>query len=95
MKNPSQDAERTILIIPDTPPSDGRQERPTTSRSFSLNKVFFSSSIKMTSSLPVTPMANSGPESIQDRQLEGQSEFSVSGICLFIRSVININTNVF
>ncbi|GMN21506.1 hypothetical protein TIFTF001_045512 [Ficus carica] len=94
VKNPSQDAERTILIIPDTPPSDGCQERPTTSRSFSLNKVFFSSSFKMTSSLPVTPMANSGPESIQDRQLESQSEFSTIEVKHHMPRSLSVPVNV-
>lgn len=94
MKNPSQDAERTILIIPDTPPSDGCQERPTTSRSFSLNKVFFSSSFKMTSSLPVTPMANSGPESIQDRQLESRSEFSTIEVKHHMPRSLSVPVNV-
>ncbi|XAR52835.1 Ubiquitin--protein ligase [Bertholletia excelsa] len=54
----SQDGEKTVLITPCTPPSD----KPSTSRSFSLNKVFFSSSTKSAYSLPVTPVAYSGPE---------------------------------
>ncbi|EXC35018.1 putative E3 ubiquitin-protein ligase MARCH10 [Morus notabilis] len=94
VKNPSQDAERTVLIIPDTPQSDGSQERPTTSRSFSLNKVFFSSSTKMTSSLPVTPMANSGPESVQDRHLESQSEFSTIEVKHHMTRSLSVPVNV-
>lgn len=84
MKNLPHDAERTVLIIPDTPPSDGSQERPTATRSFSLNKVFFASSAKVTNSLPVTPIANSGPEPVQDGHRDNHSEFSVSDLCLFI-----------
>ena len=90
MKNLSQDAERTVLIIPDTPSSDGSRERPTTTRSFSLNKVFFSSLNKVTSSLPVTPMANLGPESVPDRQLESHSEFAVSDPRLFLSHHLRI-----
>ncbi|RVW82291.1 hypothetical protein CK203_041671 [Vitis vinifera] len=42
-KNLSEDGEKTVLIIPDTPSSDGPLDKPTTSRSFSLNKVLFPS----------------------------------------------------
>ncbi|KAL5581645.1 hypothetical protein UlMin_014087 [Ulmus minor] len=75
VKNLSQDNEKTVLIIPDTPPSDGPSEMPSTSRSFSLNKVFFSSSVKLTNSLPVTPMANQGPESVHSGHPEINSDF--------------------
>uniref|UniRef100_A0A5B7AVX0 RING-CH-type domain-containing protein n=1 Tax=Davidia involucrata TaxID=16924 RepID=A0A5B7AVX0_DAVIN len=71
-KNLSQDGEKTVLIIPDTPLLD----KPSTSRSFSLNKVFFSFSTKSAHSLPVTPVANSSPESVQERNLDVHSEFS-------------------
>lgn len=82
MKNLSQDAEKTILIIPETPPSDDPPARPSTSRSFSLNKIFFSSSAKATNSLPVTPMANLDHEAVQERHVESHSDFSVSAICV-------------
>lgn len=78
VKNLPHDGEKTILILPDTASSDGPLEKPSTSRSFSLNRMFFSPSIKATHSLPVTPSANSGSESVQGRQLESHSDISVS-----------------
>ncbi|XP_027170542.1 uncharacterized protein LOC113770325, partial [Coffea eugenioides] len=57
-KNLSHDGEKTVLIVPDTPPSDKPSNRPSTSRSFSLNKILFSSSTTSTHSLPVTPMTD-------------------------------------
>ncbi|KAJ6332271.1 hypothetical protein OIU76_010625 [Salix suchowensis] len=35
----SEDGEKIVLIVPDTPPSDSPADKPSTSRSFSLNKV--------------------------------------------------------
>ncbi|XP_059664885.1 uncharacterized protein LOC132311147 isoform X2 [Cornus florida] len=72
VKNLSKDGEKTVLIFPDTQPSS---DKPSTSRSFSLNKVLFSTT-KSAHSLPVTPIANSGPESAQERNLDGHSDFS-------------------
>ncbi|KAK4483922.1 hypothetical protein RD792_011131 [Penstemon davidsonii] len=63
-KHISQEAEKTVLIIPDTPLSD----KPSTSRSFSLNKLLFSSYTKSAHSLPVTPMANADPQPSQENQ---------------------------
>ncbi|KAG6422034.1 hypothetical protein SASPL_118595 [Salvia splendens] len=56
-KIPSQETEKTVLIIPDVPLSD----KPSTSRSFSLNKLF-SPSTKSVHSLPVTPTAVADPK---------------------------------
>ncbi|KAL1564700.1 hypothetical protein AAHA92_07008 [Salvia divinorum] len=56
-KIPSQETEKTVLIIPDVPLSD----KPSTSRSFSLNKLF-SPSTKSIHSLPVTPTAVADPK---------------------------------
>lgn len=69
-KNLTRDGEKTVLIMPDTPPSD----KPTTSRSFSLNKVLFSMSTKSAHSLPVTPLANSGTDPVQERQSDHDSK---------------------
>ncbi|XP_012838837.1 PREDICTED: uncharacterized protein LOC105959314 [Erythranthe guttata] len=61
-KNLSHEAEKTVLIIPETPLSD----KPSTSRSFSLNKILF---LKSSHSLPVTPIANVIPmANFVDRQ---------------------------
>ncbi|KAM5580284.1 hypothetical protein ABKV19_009838 [Rosa sericea] len=76
VKNMTHDGEKAILILPDTASSDAPVEKPSTSRSFSLNRMFFSPSLKATHSLPVTPSANSGSESVQGRQLEGHSDLS-------------------
>lgn len=78
-KNLTQDGEKTVLIMPDTPPSD----KPTTSRSFSLNKVLFSTSTKSAHSLPVTPLANSGTDPVQERQSDHDSKSSVSVFCCY------------
>ncbi|XP_062107062.1 uncharacterized protein LOC133818298 isoform X2 [Humulus lupulus] len=94
VKNLPQDVERTVLIIPEMLPSDGSHEKPTTSRSFSLNKVFFSSSSKVTSSLPVTPMANSGLENVQDGHLENCSEFSTIEVNHHITRSLSVPVNV-
>lgn len=78
VKNVCQDGEDTVLILPDAPPSDGYTEKPSTSRSFSLNKVLFPASLKATHSLPATPIANSGSESISEKDTKDVTEHSVS-----------------
>lgn len=95
MKNLAQDVEKTILIIPDTPPSNDPFARPSTSRSFSLNKIFFSSSTKATSSLPVTPLANSGHEAIQGIHVESDSDFSVSVLWLFFEKSFILGIHIY
>lgn len=77
-KNVVQDGEKSVLIIPDTPQSDCPPDKPSTSRSFSLNKVFFPLSIKAAVSLPATPRAGSGHESVPERTLHTQSDSTVS-----------------
>lgn len=77
-KNLPPDAEKTVLIVPETPLSD----KPSTSRSFSLNKILFSSSTKPAHSLPVTPKESAGPKPFEDRQLDDHSELPVS-LCPF------------
>ncbi|XP_021724637.1 uncharacterized protein LOC110691961 [Chenopodium quinoa] len=68
-KTCSQDGEKTFLIFSNIPKSDTTMDKPSTSRSFSLNKVFSSPSTKRACSLPVTPIANSGPQSGQERDV--------------------------
>ncbi|XVF58495.1 hypothetical protein PTKIN_Ptkin07bG0070600 [Pterospermum kingtungense] len=75
--NLCQKDDKMVLIIPETPPSDGSLEKPSTSRSFSLNKVFFPST-KAAHSLPVTPIAYSGPKSIPERPIDAESHVSKS-----------------
>lgn len=76
-KNSGEEGEKTVLIVPDTPPSD----KPTTSKSCSLNKVLFSTPTKSAHSLPVTPIANSGIDRVQERQLDHDTKTSVSVLC--------------
>ncbi|KAH9737184.1 RING-CH-type domain-containing protein [Citrus sinensis] len=71
-KNIAHDGEKTVLILPDTPSSDGPLDKPSTSRSFSLNKILFPSSTKVAHSLPATPIATTALDSVQERQLNIQ-----------------------
>ncbi|BBG99855.1 RING/U-box superfamily protein [Prunus dulcis] len=93
-KNLPLDGEKTILIIPDTPSSDGHLAKPSTSRSFSLNKVFFSPSTKATHSLPVTPSANVGSETVQGRHLESHSDFSKIEVKQHMSRSLSVPVNV-
>ncbi|XP_009771006.1 uncharacterized protein [Nicotiana sylvestris] len=68
-KNVTHDGEKTVLIIPDTPLSD----KPSTSRSFSLNKVLFSSMTRSIRSLPETPMGTV-VKPAEDNHLDTQLE---------------------
>ncbi|XP_027178346.1 uncharacterized protein LOC113777456 isoform X1 [Coffea eugenioides] len=72
-KNLSHDGEKTVLIVPDTPPSDKPSNRPSTSRSFSLNKILFSSSTTSTHSLPVTPMTDASTYEVEESNLNGHT----------------------
>lgn len=65
-KSSTLESDRTILLVPGTPSSEG-QDKPSTSKPFSLTKVFSSVSAKRTHSLPVTPVAISGPASARER----------------------------
>ncbi|KAF3445143.1 hypothetical protein FNV43_RR14836 [Rhamnella rubrinervis] len=94
VKNLAQDAEKTILIIPETPPSDDPSPRPSTSRSFSLNKIFFASPAKATNSLPVTPMANSGHGAIQERHVENHSDLSKTEVKQHMTRSLSVPVNV-
>ncbi|XP_019435779.1 PREDICTED: uncharacterized protein LOC109342180 isoform X2 [Lupinus angustifolius] len=68
------DTERTLLILPDTSPSHAPLDKPSTSRSLSLNnKVFFSSSTKAAHSVPVTPITTSAAEDAHGRQPDSGS----------------------
>jgi hypothetical protein len=67
------------LIVPDTLSSDNGtlDNKPSTSRSLSLNKILFLSSTKAAHSLPVTPIANSGAENLHGRNVGGDSDLNV------------------
>jgi len=68
-KTSLNDGEKTVLIFSNAPRSDNSGDNPSTSRSFSLNKVFYSPSTKRAFSLPVTPIANSDSPSGQQRNV--------------------------
>lgn len=87
-KGLSSDGDRTVLLIPGTPSSEGQEDKPSTSRQFSLTKVFSSVSTKKTHSLPVTPVTSQGPSSEQERHVVDVSFLDVS----FISSVSSLNT---
>lgn len=57
------EGDRTILLVPGALPSEGKQDKPSTSRQFSLTRVF-SVSAKRTHSLPSTPLAISTATSV-------------------------------
>ncbi|KAK5802161.1 uncharacterized protein LOC108454360 isoform X1 [Gossypium arboreum] len=77
VNNLCQKGEKMVLLVPETPPSDSSMEKPSTSRSFSLNKVLFPST-KVAHSLPVTPIAYSGPKPIPERHIDAQSHVTNS-----------------
>ncbi|MBA0712284.1 hypothetical protein Golax_011396 [Gossypium laxum] len=77
VNNLCQKGEKMVLLVPETPPSDSSMEKASTSRSFSLNKVLFPSK-KVAHSLPVTPIAYSGPKPIPERHIDAQSHVTNS-----------------
>ncbi|RDX87285.1 hypothetical protein CR513_31269 [Mucuna pruriens] len=91
----SQDCERTVLIVPDSLPSDGPVDnKPSTSRSLSLNKILFPSSMKAAHSLPVTPTANSGAENVHGRHLGCDSDLSKIEVNKHITRSFSVPVNV-
>ncbi|XP_010246422.1 PREDICTED: uncharacterized protein LOC104589712 isoform X2 [Nelumbo nucifera] len=93
-KNLSQEGEKTVLLIADVTPSEVPPDKPSTSRSFSLTKVFSSPSTKRTHSLPVTPVAHSGPDTVWEKNLDVQYEFSKSEVQLHITRSLSVPVNV-
>ncbi|XP_031254573.1 uncharacterized protein LOC116112595 [Pistacia vera] len=84
----SHHGEKTVLIIPDSPSS---VDKPSTSTSFSLSKVFFSSSSKAAHSLPATPIAKS--ESVQEPPLAVQSDISKSEVRQHMTRSLSVPVN--
>lgn len=72
------EGEKTILIVPDAQSSDVSMVKPFTSRSFSLNRLFFPSSMKAGESLPVTAVANLANRQGQEQNWNAQLASSVS-----------------
>ncbi|KAF5725565.1 hypothetical protein HS088_TW23G00289 [Tripterygium wilfordii] len=89
-----QDGEKTVLIIPDTPHSNAPLDKPSTSRSFSLNKVFFSPSAKTIHSLPVTPNANSGPQPVVEGRSNCHSDVSKLEVQQHMKRSLSVPVNI-
>lgn len=91
-KTCSQDSEKTVLIVPDTLSSDGPLDKPSTSRSLSLNKILFPSATKAAHSLPVTPIAISDADNVNGSHAEGDSDLNVCFCCFrycFVKFLIH------
>ncbi|KAK8710094.1 hypothetical protein V6N13_145434 [Hibiscus sabdariffa] len=93
VNNLCQKSEKMVLIVPETPPSDCSFEKPSTSRSFSLNKVLFPST-KVAHSLPVTPIAYSGPKPIPERHIDVQSNVTNSVVQQHMSRSLSVPVNV-
>ncbi|KAJ4976255.1 hypothetical protein NE237_001361 [Protea cynaroides] len=88
----SQEVEKTVLIS-DAPPSEGSMDKPSTSRSFSLTKVFSSSSAKRINSLPFTPVANSSVQCLWDRNIDDCSNITKSEVHHHITRSFSVPVN--
>ncbi|KAJ4976524.1 hypothetical protein NE237_001630 [Protea cynaroides] len=88
----SQEGEKTVLIS-DAPPSEGSLDKPSTSRSFSLTKVFSSSSAKRTNSLPVTPVASSSVQCVWERNIDDCSNITKSEVHHHITRSFSVPVN--
>ncbi|XP_057773269.1 uncharacterized protein LOC130992592 isoform X1 [Salvia miltiorrhiza] len=89
-KIPSQETEKTVLIIPDVPHSD----KPSTSRSFSLNKLLFSPSTKSVHSLPVTPTTVADPKPSLENHADLQSKTLQPEATKFMKRSFSVPVNV-
>ncbi|XP_077220560.1 uncharacterized protein LOC143854457 [Tasmannia lanceolata] len=86
--------EKTVFLIPGTPLSEEPKDKPSTSRTFSLTKVFSSTSARRTYSLPVTPVANSGPTSVEERHVVDQSDSVKPEVQHHITRSLSVPVNV-
>eukprot|EP00257_Ricinus_communis_P018262 XP_015576927.1 uncharacterized protein LOC8266804 isoform X2 [Ricinus communis] len=93
-KNLPHDDENTILIVPYTPSSDVPVDKPSTSRSFSLNKAFLTISTKATNSLPVTPIGKLGLQTLQERDPNHCPDDSKIEVKHHIRRSLSVPLNV-
>ncbi|XP_061371315.1 uncharacterized protein LOC133313915 [Gastrolobium bilobum] len=93
-KTCSQDCERTVLIVTDTLPSDGPVDKPSTSRTLSLNKILFPSSTKAAYSLPVTPIATSCAANVHGRHLGSDSDLSKTEVNQHMTRSFSVPVNV-
>ncbi|XP_073224636.1 uncharacterized protein [Cicer arietinum] len=89
-----QDIEKTVLIVPDSLSSHGPLDKPSTSRSLSLNKILFPSSTKAAHSLPVTPIANSDAENVYGRHVVGNSDLNKMKVNKHMTRSLSVPVNV-
>lgn len=75
-RSPSSDVEKAANMVEGASPNVS-QEKASISRSLSLSKIF-TPRMRRTSSLPVTPVTNSNPESTQDQMACGAPHRNVS-----------------
>ncbi|CAD5169466.1 unnamed protein product [Musa acuminata subsp. malaccensis] len=98
-KNSTPEGDRTVLLIPRTPSSEGPQEQASTSRQFFITKVLpstkalSSGSTNRTHSLPVTPVANCGPSAVQERHAIDISNLQKSNVQTQIRRSFSVPGN--
>ncbi|KZV24213.1 hypothetical protein F511_25770 [Dorcoceras hygrometricum] len=88
-KNLSQDDGKKVLITPDTPLSN----KPSTSRSFSLNKILFSST-KSAHSLPITPVPHVDPKSSHENHNNSQLKTPITEVKQHMMRSLSVPVNV-
>ncbi|KAG6681861.1 hypothetical protein I3843_13G097700 [Carya illinoinensis] len=87
----SSDIEKASNLVSEAS-STGPQEKPSISRSYSLTKIF-TPRMKRTSSLPVTPVAHSNPESAHSGSIGGPLSSSRKGPRLQISRSLSVPVN--
>ncbi|KAE8038853.1 hypothetical protein FH972_011323 [Carpinus fangiana] len=88
MYRTSSDIEKASNLASEAP-STGMQEKPSIPRSYSLSKIF-TPRVKRTSSLPVTPIAHSNPESAHSGSVGGLLNSSRKGARLQISRSLSV-----
>ncbi|CAM8887943.1 unnamed protein product [Rhodiola kirilowii] len=95
VKNKDDEGEKTILIIPDTQPSDISLVKPFTSRSFSLSRIFSPASMKVGgSSFPVTSVTNSDIQPGQEHNLNEQLDSNKREGLQYMKRCFSVPVNV-
>uniref|UniRef100_A0A7N0T2N6 RING-CH-type domain-containing protein n=1 Tax=Kalanchoe fedtschenkoi TaxID=63787 RepID=A0A7N0T2N6_KALFE len=93
-KTTDDEGEKTILIVPDSQASDISRPKPSTSRSFSLNRIFFPASMKSGNFLPVAPNANSDIQSGQEQNANEQLDSSKRERLHYMKRSFSVPVNV-
>lgn len=78
------DGEMIVPILPEMQPSSRRLDKPTTSRSFSLNRLLFTSHTKAVHSSPATPISNSDTDASKTTNMDCHLDFAVSSSFKFL-----------